>query len=479
VFHWHDKKLGFGHIMAAGGFDAVIGNPPYVSIQTMNEFGPEEVRYYNSHYTAAGKGNYDIYVVFVERGLSLLNSHGLLGFILPSKFFATDYGRPLRGILSRARALAEVVDFRQGQVFEQAATYTCLLFLSRQPQDSFPYTLASPPPVIAEGQPSGFSVNAATLSEAPWVLLPPRSQGLIRKLRKSGPPLIRLPSQISRGSSTGNDDVFMLRAGRSGYTARNGVPVDVERAILRIPIYATDFKRYWFDPEANERVIFPYVLEGDRFRAMRESELIATFPKAHAYLKSRKSELVKRKQYKSWFAFSAPRNLAEHVGAHLMVPLLANVGSYCALSGPMSRYCPMASGGFTISISDAQPLSALYVLGLLNSKVLFLLLRNISNVFRGGWITCTKQYVGTLPIRPIDFSRRAEKASHDRMVNLVEAMLDLRKKAAAARTAHDKAVIQRQIAAADRQIDQLVYELYGLSGKEIAIVEQAAADRTD
>ena len=57
---------GFGK---AGGFDAVIGNPPYISIQTMNEVGPEQVRYFNTHYSAAGAGNYDIYVVFVEQAL--------------------------------------------------------------------------------------------------------------------------------------------------------------------------------------------------------------------------------------------------------------------------------------------------------------------------------------------------------------------------------------------------------------------------
>ena len=473
VFDWHDKKDGFGHIMAAGRFDAVIGNPPYVSIQTMNESGPEEVEYYNSRYSAAGKGNYDIYVVFVERGLSLLRSHGLLSYILPSKFFATDYGRPLRGLLSRAHALDGVVDFRHGQVFEQATTYTCLLFLSRESRESFQYTLASNPTMIRDGSPPGFPVDATKMSDAPWVFLPAGSQQFIEKVRNSGTPLLNLPAKIFRGSSTGNDDVFMLRATRDGYTTRDGLAVEIEREVLRVPIYATDFGRYRFNPDGAERVIFPYVVSADGYRELQEREFADKFPRAFSYLKSRKGELLKRKQYKSWFSFSAPRNLDGHESAHLMVPLLANKGSYCALPNRMRRYCPMASGGFTISISEAQRLNPLYVLGILNSKVLYWFLERISNVFRGGWITCTKQYVGTLPIRTIELDQGFFRKRHDRMVDLVEAMLGLHKKLATARTEHDKTVLDRQIAATDRQIDQLVYELYGLSDEEIAIVEQA------
>jgi hypothetical protein len=71
-------------------------------------------------------------------------------------------------------------------------------------------------------------------------------------------------------------------------------------------------------------------------------------------------------------------------------------------------------------------------------------------------------------------SRKAGKSRHDRMVKLVEAMLKLHQQAAAARTEHEKNLLARQIAATDRQIDRLVYELYGLTDQEIAIVEGTA-----
>jgi hypothetical protein len=131
----------------------------------------------------------------------------------------------------------------------------------------------------------------------------------------------------------------------------------------------------------------------------------------------------------------------------------------------------MASGGFSITINAKNELSPNYVLGLLNSKLLFWRLRSISNVFRGGWITCTKQYVETLPIHTIDFSNSAEKAQHDKMVALVEQMLSLHKSLPLARTPQEKERLARQIESTDRAIDALVYQLYGLTEEEIRIVE--------
>jgi type I restriction-modification system DNA methylase subunit len=463
----------FPDIFRAGGFDAIVGNPPYISIQTMNEAGPDEVKYFNAHYKSAGKGSYDIYVVFVERAFTLLNRTGLLGFILPSKFFATDYGKPLRGFVSAQKALAEVVDFRHEQVFDQAATYTCLLFLSHKARSAARYSSAVPPEVIQKGTPPGFAIDLAKLSDSPWIFSPASHLNVLEKMRENTIELLALPSMMSRGSSTGNDNVFMLKAHSGRYTTRDGVPVEVEKDILRTPIYATDFGRYRFAPNADERVIFPYVISHDGYEELGEKELGDQYPKAYAYLKSRKPELLKRKQFKSWYGFSAPRNLDVHRRAHLMVPLLANTGLYCALPRSMDQYCPMASGGFTIAVGDQQPLSPLYVLGVLNSRLLYWVLKHISNVFRGGWITCTKQYVGTLPIRLIDRARKADKSRHDRLVELVEAILGLRPQLVSARTASDKTLLQRQIDATDRQIDTLVYELYGLNEAEIKIVEEA------
>ena len=132
---------------------------------------------------------------------------------------------------------------------------------------------------------------------------------------------------------------------------------------------------------------------------------------------------------------------------------------------------PDGRGGFTITLGSSAKVRAEYVLGLLNSKLLFWRLQKASNLFRGGWITCTKQYFGELPIHVVDFSNHSEKVRHDQIVTLVEQMLEMSRRLSTAKTPREKISLERQIAAADAQIDRLAYELYGLTEEEVKIVE--------
>jgi len=97
----------------------------------MQETNPTTVKYLSQYYESASKGNYDIYVVFVERALSLLNEKGRFGYILPHKFFNSQYGEPLREVLAKGSHVTHVVHFGDQQVFDGATTYTCLLFLAK------------------------------------------------------------------------------------------------------------------------------------------------------------------------------------------------------------------------------------------------------------------------------------------------------------------------------------------------------------
>ena len=131
----------------------------------------------------------------------------------------------------------------------------------------------------------------------------------------------------------------------------------------------------------------------------------------------------------------------------------------------------MASGGFTVSLSEKCPYRPEYVLGLLNSRLLFWELEQISNLFRGGWITCTKQYLGELPIRSLDVSAPGQKEQHDMLVRGVQALVRAKMDAESAGTNVEKTYFKDKCAGLDRQINQLVYELYDLTEEEIALVE--------
>lgn len=117
-----------------------------------------------------------------------------------------------------------------------------------------------------------------------------------------------------------------------------------------------------------------------------------------------------------------------------------------------------------------------YELGLLNSRLLTWFYQAVLNPEKGEALAQVKRgHLAQLPIRTIDFTDTEEVERHERMVGLVERMLELHERLGVARIERERTVIQHQIEATDRQIDQLVYELYGLTDKEIAIVEESAA----
>lgn len=244
-FDW-DKE--FPDIMQAGGFHVIIGNPPYVRIQVMKEWAPVEVEHYKQKYASASKGNYDIYVVFVEKGLSLLNEHGRLGFILPHKFFNVKYGQPLRELIARGKNLSEIVHFGDQQVFSGATTYTCLLFLNKAGSNSF---LLKKVDDLSNWRSTNNAIEGYISSDsvtgAEWTFQVGSSAALFDKLSKMPFKLSDIAERIFQGIIPGADKVYAVklinldsRRARCFSRALNA-EVDLEpiRHRLRLALYST------------------------------------------------------------------------------------------------------------------------------------------------------------------------------------------------------------------------------------------------
>lgn len=207
VFDWTAE---FSEIMKTGGFGAVIGNPPYIRIQAMKEWAPVEVEFYKQRYRAASRGNYDIYVVFVERGLNLLNPAGVLGLILPHKFFNAEYGTPLRTLLTQGRHLAHIVHFGSQQVFTTATTYTCLLFLSKagSPRCRFDQ-VENLGDWITTGKVSCGEVRPEEISGSTWNIQIGPAAKVIKRLA-AVPLKLKDVARLFVGLQTDADDVYIL-----------------------------------------------------------------------------------------------------------------------------------------------------------------------------------------------------------------------------------------------------------------------------
>lgn len=459
-----DYETAFPSIMRSGGFDAIVGNPPYVRIQALKETSPASVMHFSKKYISGRSGNYDLYVIFIERGLSLISQNGKMGYIIPNKFFNTDYGENIRSVITKDKYLSKIIDFGHSQIFRDATTYTCLLFLAKEENYEFEYCKITDNENIFDCKFSKLESN--NFGSAKWSFASDIDSQIISKLKLDAYLLIELPASISRGSSTGNDKIFVLEKRGEKFFNDLGEEVLIEKGILKKPIYATDFTRYFFKQSSKYYLIFPYVLTDTEAKLMTEKDLQKQFPLAYSYLVNKKSLLKERKQFAEWYGYSAPRSLKLHNEANLVIPLLADHGIFSALPENKSEYTLMASGGFSITLKASSDQN--YILGLLNSKLLFWYLTKLSNVFRGGWITCTKQYFSQLPIKKINNKNNGVQES---IISLVTQILEAKKQLATSQTEGDKTFLENKCTSLDRQIDSLVYKLYDLTEEEIKIVE--------
>ena len=477
-FDWESDD-GFGAILRAGGFDAVIGNPPYIRIQTIRETASDTIPYYKENYIAASKGNYDIYVVFVEKGLRLLNENGLLGYILPHKFFNAKYGEPLRGLIAKGKHLKQIVHFGEEQVFDGATTYTCLLFLSRHARnefamktvDSLEYWRNAKNHV--EGKLSSFR---ATYSD--WNFIVGHASDLFYKLHDMSIKLSDISKKVFQGLVTGADGVFILEAQQgSYYSSATESQHQLESGLLH-PLCkgSVNMRRYRIEG-ISKSILFPYKIVDEKAVLLTVDEMQQQYPKSWQYLQSNKNKLESRERGKwrhdKWYAFGRSQNLNEMEQMKILTPSIANQASFTLDISDYYYFVGSGGGGgggYGITLSQDCALSYKYVLGLLNSKTLDFVLKKISSRFRGGYYAYNKQYIAQLPIRTINFDNPADAQMHDDMVALVDDMLDLHRQLPGL-AGESRRIVQARIAATDRRIDALVYRLYGLSAEEVAIVE--------
>jgi hypothetical protein len=466
-----DWKAEFKPIMKAGGFDCVIGNPPYIRIHNLVDYYAGEVTYIQANYATAAFGKVDIYVAFVERALHVARDQGRVGFIVPNKFLQADYGVGLRRLLAETRGLRHLVDFQAGQVFARATTYTCLLFASPSSAPSFlaQFNVANrhPRDVLADARVE--VVPSQTLTDGPWTLAYSPEQAICGKLERRGTPLGQVAAEMITGVKTGANDVFVLDQGDEPLREM----VAQSPGLLKPYLKAEGLKRYHVG-EATRLLIYPCELNDGRTRLLPPDFLQDSAPAVWAHLLQAKARLEARQKGAlrgpAWYGLSFGSSMTMFEGTKIVTATLAPRNSFAL--DTEGRYFPQGAGG-GMGIVIGQPDATRFILGVLNSRLLTFYFHRISSRFQGAWFAYEPRYVRRLPIRPIDFSDPSDVARHDKMVALVERMLELHRQLPEAKTAGDRELIERQIKATDDEIDALVYELYGLTDEEIAIVEGA------
>jgi hypothetical protein len=377
-----------------------------------------------------------------------------------------NYGKPLRQWLKEKR-IEEIVDFGDLPVFERATTYPCILRVSTgEPDDVFSVThvdsldFSNLQQYVTDNQ---FSVLQSELSEDGWALIDEQSQLLMRKIREVETTLGEyVENKIFFGIKTGLNKAFVIDV-----ETRDSLVADDPKSAERIHPVLTgkEIKRY--SPLNNKQYLILFEKGWtDATSANARNKwnwLSEEYPAISRHLEQFVTEAEKRSdQGNYWWELRTCDYYDAFRQFKIIFPDIAITGAF-TIDKQGEYYC--LNSGYIIPIADK------YLLGILNSKLFSFYYINISSSFKGGYLRFFTQYLEKLPIRTIDFSDPADVARHDRMVTLVEQMLDLNRRLAAAKVSHEKEVLAGMIGTTDRQIDRLVYELYGLTEEEIAVVE--------
>ena len=474
-FDWNSKTAGFGEIMnpsqspldkgrSKGGFDVVIGNPPYVRQEMFGEFK----EYFQKHYEVY-QGTADLYTYFIEKGVSLLKKDGLFSYIVANKWMRANYGEPLRRWMKKQH-IEEITDFGDLPVFETATTYPCIIRIkkgvipAKAGIQSFTATqmktlnFSSLDDYVKE---HSFKIKKASLSDKGWSLVSEDVQSLLDKLKAIGKPLGKyVKGKIYRGVTTGLNEAFVIDKKIKDRLIKE----DLKSAELIKPfLLGKDIKRYELHIQ-NRYLIFT-----------RRGVDIKQYPAIQKYLLTFKEKLMpKPKDWRSdnwkgrkpglykWYEIQDSTDyFPEFEKPKVMLPDISLKGNFTFDDD--GHYS--ANTAYIIGNSDK------YLLGILNSRLTTFIYRGMSSTYLGGYLRFIQQYLEQLPIRTIDFNKPSEKATHDKLVSLVNRMLELHKKKNFLPPSAERDKIESEIAVTDEKIDDIVYGLYGIMEEERKIIE--------
>jgi hypothetical protein len=416
------KPAPAGREQGTGGFDVVIGNPPYGYMIPI----PEQ-EYFSTHYSNQDYQK-DFYLLFLERYEYLLKSNRLLGVIVSNTWLQSVTFQNIRKYLSTHYCWLRILHLPE-KVFKAVIDTHVLIFQKNDVENKGDRLLNVD---IRRGQEITFwhsipwkdiPKNGAPIN----IVAPIENQQLFRKIQKNTIPLLKLcnvfngikPFEKGKGNPPQTDQIMREKP----YVREGAAPDKTWSPLLRGSLIGR-YENRWNNDY--------WVFYGPWLAAPREQSI-----------------------------FEAPLKIMVRQTGDSIIATMIEKGF-------------IARNNLHIVLPKDLKYDLRYTLGIMNSQLINFVYTFMNPEKGEALAEVKKHHVEQLPISTINFSDHDDKARHDRMVALVDQMLSLHKQLSSAKTDHDKTVIQRQIDATDRQIDQLVYELYGLTEEEIKVVEESS-----
>lgn len=527
AFNWQKE---FPTVFEKGGFDIVIGNPPYLRVQGIKENHNKESAFFENKYKSA-TGRYDLYILFIEKTTKLINQHGKVSLILPHNFITGNLGIGIRKLLSDNNLIEEILHFGSHLVFPDASTYTCILGVSNNNKviryaSIIPEQINSP--IIFE------HIDYEKVLSENWQLNNSSHQALLDKLHKNKFNIAYFFSDVARGIVSGADDVFILKGQITenlfkGYSKELDKEIEIEAALVRPILMGSSVSRY--QKLQNEKfIIYPHIRNNGKTEIISEDRFQTSYPLTFSYLSNFKNKLTDKKiRYKTnpsfWYSLHNSRDLNIFECKKIITPYLAN---NCQMTiDNCGEFVTNDKCSILILKPQYQQLYELF-LGVLNSKLMWFYINKTSSEFSGGYFAFTNLFLNPFPFPEISeknseslikkaktqllntenhqkikskflmyfslqyhLEKLTMKLYNWDLLDFSDFIKELNKAIKAVKgtplTKKDefewmelfeenkkKALeLKSQIDQTDKEIDRMVYELYGLTEEEIQIVENS------
>lgn len=415
------------------GFDTVIGNPPYVRVRQLKSDNPIVTEYLERSYRCAIHV-WDVYLLFFEKALSLIGKSGLASFIVPIQTLHQPNCESLRKLLISETAIVRVANLSQIKVFQNAIVKNCIIIAQKpEKKDNTIAVLEAKClgdiqenavdrvwPQASVTEQSGYSLKTDLLSV---------KSSLCEKIEKLSNSLGNLyyvtfgMRSCAKGKGQGGKDRLVTTKGSESFA--------------KPYLEGRDIRRYRMTPTGKFIKYIPEEMYSPRNPRLFETKKIIS-----------QTMLSKMK----------------------LIATLDAENFYVE----QSLLCIVPHGILT-PVQKIKPPALEFILGVLNSKLatFYYATKIIDYSLGGGLIHATPGSQSKIPIVKLNMDEKDELKKHDKVVKLVDRMLDLHKRLAKAKVPSDKTRLQRQINTTDRKIDALAYELYDLTEDEIKIVEKS------
>ncbi len=455
---WHTW---FYDVFSQGGFDIVIGNPPYVEAKKLKYIASTLKNIFNVY-----SGTADLSIYFVEHGMNTLTAKGVLSFITTNKFFNTGYGKKLRELITSNR-IQKIINFEQVEVFEDILVSSVIIEIAKHYVDKGNwltyerfYKLKKEQfiPEFIKRQETLGKYLQDYLDEKEWSFSDMTELTLKDKVEKGSQPLADIEGiSINRGVTTGYNPAFIINDNRKSQLINEDTR---NKDVIKNLLQGRNIRK-WYYNESDENLLFVpwhFPLQNDNISGASEKaekELKKQYPSLYDWLKSHKDSLSERNQDETgiryeWYALqrcAASYYKEFEYKEKIIWGLTADKWAFTI--DTEQHYLP--SNGYILT-STKLPIK--YILGLLNSKLMHYYFHFIGIMTAGGAYTLKAATISALPFK---IAKNTQE-----IAGIVDKILIEKSKN------HDT-----DVSSLESEIDRLVYQIYGLTEEEIKIIEQS------